>query len=668
MSAWHLALAFGLRTQCQLVMTRVASAAILVSFERSKPQGALLTVPSKVVGWLLLVFTYISPLFAVHEPAPHISLAVDATDAPRKIFHARLTIPAKPGTLTLYYPKWIPGEHGPTGPIQDLAGLQFTANGKRLSWRRDLLDGWTFHVEVPAGVSSVEASLDFISPTGTGGIYTGGETATDRLAVINWNTMLLYPEGWSSDELTYSANLRLPAGWKFGTSLPIASQSGDEVKFDSASLTMLVDAPVISGQFLKVVPLNPGQSPPVEMDVAADSAAALEAPAEVWQHYANLVAQAGALFGARHYRDYHFLYSLSNHVAHFGLEHHESNDSRSEERALVDSRSRLLSSGLLSHEYVHSWNGKYRRPADLATPDYEKPMQTDLLWVYEGLTQYLGEILTARSAIRTPEEFRDFLANTAANLDHRPGRTWRNLQDTADGVPSMQNAPHEWESWRRPLDYYDEDELNWLWVDTLIRQQTRGQKSMDDFCHSFYGGPSGPPLLKTYSFDDVVNTLNQVAPYDWRDFWTERLQNHGPGAPLGGIEGSGWKLIYDDAASPLVRAYEDVRETVNAAYSIGLWLKKDGSITDTVEGMPAALAGIGPGMRVVAVNGRKFTDDVLRDALRERKNSSGALELLVENTDYYKTFRLDYHGGERYPHLVRDESKPDILNDILKPR
>jgi predicted metalloprotease with PDZ domain len=625
-----------------------------------------------------LILIFLSPLFSAANPAPQISVFVDATEAPRKIFHARLTIPAKPGMLTLYYPKWIPGEHGPTGPVQDLAGLKFTANGQTLPWRRDLLDGWTFHVDVPESVTHIEASLDFISPAGAEGIYTGGATATDRMAVINWNTLVLYPQGWTSDELTYEASLKLPAGWKFGTSLPVSAGTGDQmggqmneprqISFKPVSLTMLVDAPVITGQFLKVVSLNPGQTPPVEMDIAADSAAALDAPADVWEHNKNLVTQAVALFGAEHYRDYHFLYSLSDHVAHFGLEHHESNDSRTTEGALVDPSQRLLSSGLLSHEYVHSWNGKYRRPADLATPDYEKPMQNDLLWVYEGLTTYLGEILTGRDGERTPDQFRDALAYTAADLDHRPGRTWRNLQDTADGVPAMQGAPRQWSSWRRPLDYYEEDELNWLWVDTIIRQQTHGQKSLDDFCHIFNGPPSGPPQVKTYTFEDVLSALNQVTPYDWRNFWTERLGNHGPGAPLTGIENSGWKLVYDDARSELVRDREADRNTVNAAYSIGLWLKEDGSITDTVEGMPAALAGIGPGMKVIAVNGRKFTPMVLRDALRKGKDGSEALELLVENTEYYKTFKLDYHGGEKYPHLVRDESKPDLLSVIIKAR
>jgi predicted metalloprotease with PDZ domain len=628
----------------------------------------LTNLPEKIFRHVFLLIAFVSPLFAAGALAPQVTISVDATEAPRKIFHSRITIPAKPGNFTLYYPKWIPGEHGPTGPVQDLAGLKFSADGKSLPWRRDLLDGWTFHVEVPAGVSSIEASLDFISPAGSEeGIYTGGATATDRLAVVNWNAMLLYPAGWTSDDLTYTASLRLPANWKFGTSLAVVSQSGGEIKFAPVSLTMLVDGPVITGEYLKVVPLNSGQTPPVEMDIAADSAAALEAPAEVWEHYKNLVAQTNALFGAQHYRDYHFLYSLSDHVAHFGLEHHESNDSRLGERAMVDPTKRLLGSGLLSHEFVHSWNGKYRRPYDLATPDYEKPMQTDLLWVYEGLTQYLGEILTSRMGERTPEEFRDFLANTAAYLDHTPGRAWRNLQDTADGVPAMQDAPHQWESWRRALDYYDEDELTWLWADTIIRQQTHGQKSLDDFCRIFHGPPSGPPQVKTYTFDDIVNTLNQVAPYDWRGFWTERLTNHGPGAPLGGIEGSGWKLVYDDTPSPLMQAEEGDRGSVNAAFSIGLWLKADGLVTDTVEGMLAARAGIGPGMKVVAVNGRKFSKEVLGDTLRAGKNSSAPLELLVENTEYYKTYKLEYHDGEKFPHLVRDETKPDLLSDIIKP-
>jgi predicted metalloprotease with PDZ domain len=627
-------------------------------------------VPCLIAIFAAMTFS-LTAQTAPKNAAPTVTLSVDATDAPRKIFHAHLTIPATPGTLTLYYPKWIPGEHGPTGPIQELAGLRFTGNGQILKWRRDTLDGWTFHVEVPQGVSSVDAALDYMSPTGQEGIYTGGQSATDKMTVISWNTLLLYPAGWTSDELTYQATLRLPEGWKSGTPLPIASQTASEIKFSPASLTTLIDSPVIAGEYLRVVPL--AENPHQEMDIAADSVAALDAPTEEFEHYKSLTDQAFKLFGARHFRDYHFLYSLSDHVAHFGLEHHESNDSRSEERALVDPELRLLAAGLLPHEYVHSWNGKYRRPADLTTPDYEKPMQDDLLWVYEGLTSYLGDVLSARSGLRTPEQLRDSVALIAAHMDHVPGRTWRNLQDTADAVAAMQGAPRQWESWRRDLDYYDEDVLNWLWVDAIIRQQTNGKKSIDDFCHLFHGGQSGPPEVKTYTFDDVVNTLNQIASYDWQGFWRERLANHGPGAPLGGIEASGWKLVYDETRSALYRAEEHDHDVVDASYSIGLVLSEDGWVIDTIEGMPAAQAGIGPGMKVLAVNGRRFTDprfpgDVLRDALKAGKNTSEPLQLLIENTEYYKTYKLDYHGGEKYPHLVRDESKPDMLSDIIKAR
>jgi predicted metalloprotease with PDZ domain len=598
------------------------------------------------------------------KPAPTVTLSVDATEAPRKIFHAKLKIPASPGALTLYYPEWLPGEHGPTGPIQNLAGLKFTANGQTLTWRRDLEDGWTFHIEVPAGVTSVEASLDFISPVAGEAMYTAGASATDKLTILAWNTVLLYPAGWSSDEIQFEASLKLPDGWKFGTPLPVASQAGSEIKFKPVSLTTLVDSPVSAAEYMRVVELAP--NPPQEMDIAADSPSALNVPLEVLNPYKALVDQAQKLFGAQHFRDYHFLYTLSDHVAHFGLEHHESNDSRLGERYLVDPELRILGAGLLPHEYVHSWNGKYRRPAGLATPDYQKPMHDDLLWVYEGLTSYLGDVLSGRSGIRTPEEFRNNLARIAATLDHRPGRTWRNLQDTADGVPSMQGAPHQWESWRRTLDYYDEDVLNWLWVDTIIRQQTQGAKSIDDFCHAFHGAPNSAPQVKTYTFDDVVNTLNQVAPYDWRGFWIERLTNHGPGAPLTGIQNSGWKVSYDEKRTPLIENWEEEYKQVDARFSVGLQVEWSGYIVDTVEGMPAAKAGIGPGMKIIAVNGKRMTKHAFHDALQATKNSSTPLELLVENTDYYRTYKLDYHEGEKYPHLVRDDSKPDVLSEIIK--
>lgn len=617
---------------------------------------------------VVLIFS----LSSLAQPkAPSITLAVDATQAPRKIFHASLTIPATPGTLTLYYPKWIPGEHAPDGPIVDLAGLKFTANGQTLNWRRDLFDMFTIHVQVPPGVTSVQAALDYLSPAGSRG-FSEAASATARMTVISWNQVLLYPKGWPADQIMYTASLRLPEGWKFGSALPVASHSGDEIQFKPASLYTLVDSPVITGEYLKVVPLSPaGEYPHHEMDIAADSTAALDAPPEVWQQYRNLVSQAYALFGARHYRDYHFLYSLSDHVAHFGLEHHESDDSRVGEDGLVNPSERKLEAGLLPHEYVHSWNGKYRRPADLTTPDYEKPMVTTMLWVYEGLTSYLGDVLTARSGLWTPQEYRQALAMTGAMLDHRPGRTWRDLQDTNDAAQVLYFSPQQWASWRRGVDFYPEGVLDWLWADVIIRQQTHNQKSLNDFCKLFYAGPTPQPnqapMVKPYTFDELVNALNQVAPYDWRGFWRQRLTGKAAHAPLGGIEGSGWRIVYSDTPSEMSRLQEQERKIVNAEYSVGLLLRNDGTIVDAVQGMVAAEAGIGPGMKVIAVNGRKFTPEVWHDALKASKTASGPLQLLIENTDYFTTHSLNYHGGEMYPHLERVANQPDLLGDIIKP-
>ena len=617
--------------------------------------------------WVRLSAVFVCAVFSVAavgqaKVAPTVTVALDATESPRKILHAKLTIPAKSGSLTLYYPKWIPGEHEPSGPIVNLTGLHFRANGSELTWRRDLLDAWTFHVDVPPGATSVDATLDYLYPAAFEGRYSSGSSATEKMAVISWNQVLLYPAGWTSDELKYEASVRLPAGWKFASPLPVASQSGADVRFGQVSLTTLVDSPVLTGQYMRMEPT--GDNPPHELDLAADSAAALDGPVDFFEHQRNLVTQAQKLFGAHHYTSYHFLYSLSDHVAHFGLEHHQSDDSRVDERGIVDETKRRLFAGLLPHEFVHSWNGKYRRPADLATPDYQKPMQTDLLWVYEGLTSYLGDLLSARSAIRTPEDARDNLAGIVAELQYRPGRSWRNLQDTADAVPSLQDAPRAWQSWRRGVDYYDEDVLNWLWVDVLLRQQTGGKKTMDDFCHAFHGGGTGAPEVKTYTFDDIVSTLNSLAPYDWRKFWIERLTNHGPAAPLGGVEGSGWKLVFTDTPSGLSKAEEDDREGIDSRFSVGLDLRADGGIVDTIEGLPAAKAGIGPGMKVLAVDGRKFSKNTWREALHAAKTSSAPMEVLVENTGYIRTFKLDYLDGEKFPHLERDASKPDLLTEI----
>ena len=627
--------------------------------------------------YFVLVICLASVLFAQlpqtisQQPYPGtIQLAVDASAAPTKLFHSKLTIPVKAGPLVLLYPKWIPGEHGPTGPVVDLTGLKFSANGQSIPWRRDDVEMYAIHVDVPQGVTTLEASLDYTSAVGEG-IYTAGGTASDKLAVVSWNWMLLYPAGYNAEKITYQASLKAPVGWKIGTALPGATQQGDSYQFKPSSLYTLVDSPVIMGEYLKVLPLtNAPGTPPVEMDIAADSQAALQFLPGVEDYLKRLPLEAYALFGATHYRDYHFLLSLSDHVAHFGLEHHESNDSRIPERQLSDDSEYKTLGGVIPHEYVHSWNGKYRRPVGLDNPDYEQPMLGKLLWVYEGMTEYWGDVLMGRTGLWSPEHYRQNLAYVAAMLDSRSGRTWRPLQDTAVSVQTMNNAPHAWTNWRRTVDYYEEGELIWLEADMIIRQQTNGQKSLDDFTHLFHGQPSlganQVPTFKPYTFDDVVNTLNQVTPYDWRKFLLDRLNSTSPHAPLGGVEASGWRLIYTDKPDSLLVAREMQRHYIDVGFSIGLIIDTEtGNIIDSYFFKPAANAGITPGMKLIAVNGRKFTDHGLRDAIREAKGTQQPIELLVQNADYFQTYKLDYHDGEKYPMLQRND-KPDTLTEIIK--
>lgn len=600
------------------------------------------------------------------QSKPPVEIRVDATDVTRRLIHARLTIPASPGPLTLRYPKWIPGEHGPTGPVADLTGLRITAAGRTLAWKRDTVDMFAIHVDVPAGAPAVEVSLDFISPPETGG-FSSGSSATSELAVLNWNQFVLYPEGAPSDQLNYKASLKVPRGWRYGTALPIASESGDSIQFEPSSLTTLIDSPVLTGAHFRTVDLSPGATPPHYLHIAADSERATEITPDEVTHYKNLVKETGALYGARHYRDYHFLLTLSDHVAHFGLEHHESSDDRIDERSLVDDGLRRVSATLLPHEFTHSWNGKYRRPAGLATDGYDKPMKGDLLWVYEGMTEYLGEILTPRSGLWTPEEFRDDLAATAAMLDNEAGREWRPLQDTATAAQVLYEARPDYQDFRRSVDYYPEGILIWLEADAIIREQSHGAKSLNDFCRAFHGGETGAPVVKPYTFEDVVSALNAVQAYNWAAFLRERLESTSPRAPLGGLARTGWKLTYDGTSSELWRDREGSEKETNIWYSLGMRIKDDGPVSDVRVGGPAQKAGIAPAVKVMAVNNRKFSATVLHDAIAAAAKDSAPIEFLLLDGEIYKTVRVDYHGGERYPHLVREESKPDLLTQIIKP-
>ena len=612
-----------------------------------------------------LFFTLFS--FTPRLTAQTIRLHVDLTDAPRNIYHARLQIPVHAGEVDLVFPKWIPGNHRPSGPIAALTGIQIQGAGHALEWQRDPIDMYQFHVRVPAGVDSLDVSLDAITLQDSAG--GGGPAASANLLDLNWNAVVLYPKGARSDDVQFAAGITLPAGWKFGTALPVAREHGHEAEFATVSLTTLVDSPVIAGAHYRRVELTePGERPAHVMDLVADSEADLAMSQKDLAAYRKLVVETGALFGARHYRDYHFLLTLSDEVGGHGLEHHASNDSAAAERTLLDPDVRMLYASLVPHEFAHSWNGKYRRPVGLVTPNYQEPMTGDLLWVYEGLTDYLGDLLAERSGLLTEEQYRESLAATAAMLDHRTGRKWRPLEDTARSVQilRMLTAP-EWQSWRRGLDYYPEGELIWLEVDSIIRQQTHSQRSLNDFCRRFHGGESGPPKVVSYTFDDVVRTLNEVAPYDWATLLNQRVKETGQHAPLGGIERGGWKLAYTDKPNAFIQAAEKLAKFADVSYSLGFMVAEDGKLQDVIVGSPAYQAGVGPGMKLVAVNGRKWTPEVLHAAIKAAVGTDQPIELLVENGQFFQTYSVPYHEGEKNPHLERVEGQADILGEILKP-
>ncbi len=530
---------------------------------------------------------------------------------------------------------------------------------------------FAIHCDVPQGADSLEVALDFLLATSKEG-FTSAASASAKLAVISWNQVLLYPKGAKIQEAQCRASLRLPSGWKLGTALPIDKQADALTTFNPVSLETLVDSPVLCGAYLRETPLGSDEGPRHYLIMACDSEAGLEMTPEYKAKYDRLVAEAGALFGTRHYKSYRFLLALSDQLAHFGEEHHECSDNHAPERMLVDTETRLLYSTLLSHEFTHSWNGKYRRPADMIVDDFQKPIRTRELWVYEGLTEYYGMVLAARSGLYTPEQFHDHLGVIVEWAKNQKGRTWRPLEDTAVAAQLLYPPPHGGQARRRGVDFYDEGVLLWLDADTLIREKTQGKKSLDDFCRRFHGskgaGKDGAPAVKGYTFDDVVNDLNAVVEYDWKAFLTKRLTATDATPPLDGVKRGGWKLGYDDKPSDYQSAQESENKTIDVTATLGLIVKEDGSVVDVIPDKPADKAGVAPGMKVVAVNTRRFSSQVLRTALAGTKKGDGGVQLLVENGDYFQTYPLDYKGGEKYPHLERDESvKADLIGDILKP-
>jgi len=590
-----------------------------------------------------------------------LKLAIDATDPVQAIFRVREIIPVvAPGRLTLLYPQWLPGTHGPSGPIDKLAGLVATANGQPLEWRRDPVEMYAFHLDPPAGASAIEIEFQYTSPTASN---QGRVEATPDLLDLQWSRVSLYPAGYYVRQIPVEATLRLPPGWKFATALDVAEARDGETAFKRESYETLVDSPVFAGRHFRQIDLDPEGRSPVRLNLLGDRPADLEIKPDKIARLRKLVREADALFASRHYDRYDFLMALSDRLGGIGLEHHRS----SENAARTGHFDSISGLDLLPHEYVHSWNGKFRRGADLWTPDYRTPMRNSLLWVYEGQTQYWGHVLTARSGLHSKQQALDALAFEAAVYESRAGRAWRPLSDTTNAPILPDRGRDAWRSWQRAADYYVEGQLIWLDIDTLLRERTDDKKSLDDFAKAFFGMDDGSWVPKTYVFDDIVAALNAIAPNDWAGFLKTRLESRGA-APLDGLARGGYRLVFGEEPNEYQRAFETRGKRHDFTFSLGLSLGDDGQLASVAWGGAAFKAGLTVGDYLVAVNGEAFTPKHLKDAIAAAKSEQKPIELLLKNGSRYRTVAVDYQGGLRFPKLQRIEGTPARLDAILESR
>ncbi len=600
--------------------------------------------------------------------AEHIELFVDASEVGRKVIHVREVIPASPGPLALHYAKWIPGRHRPVGQIANVTEFRVKAGGKAVEWKRDDADPFTVNLTVPDGAKQVEVTFDLLLAAGAEGGAQFMTVASPKVMTMNWNDVLVYPKVAKPLELTIGAAVKLPAGWKYGTALrPSDLLVKDHVGFLECTLGGLIDSPLLAGEYTRDVPLDTfGEV--YRVFIACDSRDGLEVPEATLKAWNKLPAEAAAIFGpAKPYESYTFLLGLSNHIPQAGIEHHQSSDNRLSELALVKAGERKASATLFPHEFAHAWNGKYRRPADMIMRDYQTAQQTRLLWVYEGLTNYFGWLMAARTGLMSADEARDYLAMTAARMTNVKARGWRPLDDTAAAASTLFDATRSWRSARRAVDFYDEGTLLWLEVDVLIRTQSKGAKSLDDFSAAFFGGGTGKPAVKGYTLENVIDALREVSPHDWKSHFARRVEAVAEAPPLDGITGGGWKLTYGTKPTDLFATMEGLSKGVNLTDSVGVAVAGDGLVGDLVPNSPAAKAGLAPGMKVLAVNGRRYSPDGLKSAVAATA-TGGKLELLAENGDFFKTHTVEYKGGARYPRLEKQDGKADLLSEIVKPK
>jgi predicted metalloprotease with PDZ domain len=601
-------------------------------------------------------------------PAGPVALTVRLPHPQQTIFYVKEVMPVRPGPLTLYYPKWIPGDHAPDGPIGTMMGLEITAGGKRIAWLRDEVDMFKFHLTVPAGVHRIDIRFEFPAR----------DRVTPNLMGLEWNTVALYQTGYPTKVQMYEPTLVIPADWGYASALRTQEHRGGRITFEPVPFNTLVDSPVIAGKYFREIDVTPpGSSVHRYLDMVGDTAAAIDISDAQLADFRHLIEQAQALYHSHHYNDYHLLLTLSDYVSTGGLEHHQSSDDRARSGAkmFADPDHFMLDASLLPHEYTHSWNGKFMRPAGLWQPNFEIPEHTKLVWVYEGLTTYLGDMLTARSGLWSPRTWRQVVAYRAAVMAHHPGREWRPLVDTTIAAQLLYSSPSAWANWRRQIDFYREGQLLWLAVDVKIRTLSHDRRSIDDFARRFFGADNGSFVTRTYTFQDVVNTLNAVQPYDWASFLHNWLYGVGKQVPLlSGINGSGWRLVYTDRPSQYQNALENVGKGelsshgVNAMFSVGLFLDGQGKVVDVLWNGPAFKAGLAPGMQLVSINGHAYGTAVLRSEIARAQKTKQPLRITAKGEGLTAIYTVYYDGGLKYPHLIRVPGTTNYLKQILAPK
>jgi predicted metalloprotease with PDZ domain len=586
------------------------------------------------------------------------TLVLDASTAARGFMTSHMMIPVAPGPFTVVYPKWIPGEHGPTGPLNDLTGIKMWANGKALDWRRDTIDLYAFHVTVPPGATTLNVDFTVV-------LNAPGDTmSTNNLAIVNWNRDILYQANTNSHQVFVKPSIILPAGWGYGTALTPIKTVGNRVDFKMAPLSMVIDSPLDLGRYFKHYVLWKSGSASQSLDLFADAPEDLDLSSDLLGSLKRMTPEALALYGGRHWYNYHSLLTLSDAIGFQGIEHHQSSDDRADATFLTTADEQLTGGDLLTHEFSHSWNGKYRRPYDLWVPNFQLPEQTDLLWVYEGMNQYLGDLLSFRTGIRDPKTYPEYLATVYAEMDNEPGRLTTPLIDTTTAAPWLYQGGGDYSSLRRTAgDFYTEGELVWLDVDTIIRAQTHGKKSLDTFLHLYAGGNTGP-ITVTYTRADIEALLSKVTPYDWHGFFERYVYHVSVHPPTDELARSGWKLVYTSKAN----AYMDSGKAAPGWFDIGVRTGANGEIRDVRRGSAAWNAGLGPHGIIVAIDGRSFSADTFTNAVNRAQKDRQPISFLVNDNGFISTVSVNYDGGMLIPHLVRIKGTPDMLASIMAPR